>query len=75
MSKLNLNHVAAISRAEMYMQPAIVPNMSPYHRKAIEDDLTRLAEVKKFLLKTIYGPGLPLTREVSEEPEPNGDTS
>lgn len=75
MKKLNLNHVAAISRAEGAIHPSIIPNMSPHHRKQIEDDLTRLAEVKWFILKALYQPGLPLTTEISNPKETHGDTN
>lgn len=59
MTKLTLDHVSALCRAEGYLHAAITPNMSPNHRKCIEDDLTRLAEVKKHILRYIYEPGLP----------------
>jgi len=74
MRKITLDHISAISHAETYIQPAIIQNMSPHHRKSIEDDLTRLSEVKRFLLRTMYEPGLPMTT-IIPDPEPDdGDT-
>lgn len=75
MRKLNLDHVAAISRAEGAIHPTIIQNMSPHHRLQIENDLTRLADIKKFILKALYEPGLPLTTEIPEPKETYGDTN
>lgn len=75
MLKLTLEHVAAVSRAERDMQTFVVPNMSPHYRKFIEDDIERLAQIKRYLLKAIYEPGLPRADDPAEESESNGDPS
>lgn len=59
MTKFNLDHVAALSRASMEMLKGIVPNMNPRHRTEVETDIVRLNEVKHLVLRTIYEPGLP----------------
>lgn len=61
MIKLNLKHVDAVTHAGRAMVPQIVPSMSPKHRQAIEDDLILLTDVKAFILRVIYEPGLPLS--------------
>lgn len=73
--RLTLDHVSAISHAEQAMIPAIVPSMSPVHRKSIEDDIERLTEVKRFVLQTLYQPGLPFNTEIPEHPDPDGNAS
>lgn len=75
MLKPTIDHVSAIARAEGDVIKSIVANMSPHHRKAIEDDMERLAEVKKYILDTIYHPGLPILTESLKEPGDNGHES
>lgn len=73
MRKFSISHVSAISRAEYFVIINIEPNMNPFHRKQIEDDLTLLAQIKRAILHDIYAPGLPVTNEGPEETESDGD--
>lgn len=75
MKRLNLDHVSSISHAEQSMLGDIVSPMSPVLRKSIEDDIERLTEVKRFILKALYQPGLPFTVAIPEAPDPDGDSS
>lgn len=60
MRNLTVEHVWAIVRAEHALYPSLVPNMPARHREQIENDLERLAEVKKYILSLIYAPNLPI---------------
>lgn len=75
MRKMTLTHVDAISHCETYVRPVIVPNMSPHHRAAIERDIELLTEIKHYLLKQIYEPGLPMSPMDPFPEKPNGDPS
>lgn len=74
MQKLTICHVSAIARAEYFVSIAIEPNMNPFHRKQIEDDLTLLSQIKHSILRRIYEPGLPVQTEVQETSKIHGDT-
>jgi len=72
MKILTLDHVAALSHASRDMESTITNNMEARHRRAIDDDIIRLADVRRWILKTIYEPGLPLQPDVPEKDETNG---
>ena len=74
MKAMTLDHVGAIEHARFFMHPHIVPNMIPRVRQEIEDDLLRLKEVKIFLLRQLYEPGLPMPRTKDKGTIPDGNS-
>lgn len=75
MRKMTQKDVAAISHAEQYIWPTIKPSMPARQRQEIEDDLERLAQIKRWLLGAIYSPGLPLVNEIPEIEVTDGYTT
>lgn len=67
MKKMRIDHVDAIARASAYVTPALDKISGRHQKESIENDLLRLAEVKKFLLYHLYNPGLPIN--VDEDPD------
>lgn len=72
MTKMTLDHVGAIEQSLRLMYPYIEPNMKPRARKELDDDITRLKEIRALLLREIYAPHLPTTVNNVDEPESHG---
>jgi len=63
MINITLDHVTAISHAELFLSPTISRHPEPRFRHEIENDQKLLKEVKQFLLDHLYRPGLPFGSE------------
>lgn len=59
MTKLTLDHVGSLARASHSMLKDIQPGMYPRFVQAIEGDITRLEELRSFVLIYIYNPEFP----------------
>ncbi len=59
MKKVTHKHVEAISHGKLFLNKAFATNPEPRFKRAIEEDLELLDEVKTYLLWAMYNPGLP----------------
>lgn len=59
MVKLTYKHVYAVNTARLFMHKAFDKTPEPRFRKEVEDDITRLDELKSILMFAIGHPTLP----------------
>lgn len=71
--RITLKHIDSISHAETFIFGGVTQTTEARLRREIEADLERLADVKRFLLRTLYEPGLPITTEIPEKAGPSGN--
>ncbi len=72
MTKMTLKYLDTLTRAETNVLQSMSPKNSSHVRRELDDDLIRLAALKRFVLQTIYEPGLPVTNIDLEHFEDDG---
>jgi len=59
MVKMTMQHISALSHAELFLEPAIENAPEARYATRLTQDLERLSEVKAFVLDNIVRPKLP----------------
>jgi hypothetical protein len=59
MAKINMNHYSALCHAKLSMTKEFEPGMKLQYRKAIEDDILLIDDLRRFVLNYVFAPELP----------------